>query len=689
MPLDSDRYSFKNVLSFGFVFFLILWSLELVTLLDANFSLLTGVRQFFPPIPYLVGRVGFVSIILFLAIFWKERKLKKIGKYEYAFNLFMILFVFLLAIRLDVIIRDPKYKLYANACLLVSTFLCFHRAKEVFWFLQLHVKVPVPELDFRYPLDEKPSDGIEGMGFSFRAKAEKNGYLNIEYPQQGMMVMGGAGAGKTFSTLNPILRVLPKKGYTGFVYDFKFPEQTTILYRAWMKCKGQKPNIFIINFVDPLHSHQGNPIRPENLENKTYIQEYSETLLKNLNPDWIKKPDFWYAESMNMVVAAMNFLKEYEPQFCTLPHLTSLILADLDRSIQLLCNDPDAYEEINSIKSALDKKAEGQISGVQASVQGPFKKINTPNIFWTLSGDDFDFDLNEPDDPKLLVVGNSSGLTGALGPVISLFAAVAMKKLNRQGKEKSTLFADEIQSLFIPKLEELPATGRSNKVATILACQDISQLVLKWGREATDALIANMGTQLYGMVNHVETAKKCCEIFGQDDFVKSSHSYSDHDSVSISTQRQHIVEPTMVMRQKRGHFMGKTSTGELFSCNIIAHGDKDNTDLPVVNRLLEKLSPNEQKDVIERNFRKVKDEVENLFIKYEKKKKEEILKIIELARNGDTDQLEDHVNRKLIVLKIKKDNLGIDFQASYVLTKENYRFTFAELDLTLNDLQNL
>jgi hypothetical protein len=143
------------------------------------------------------------------------------------------------------------------------------------------------------------------------------------------------------------------------------------------------------------------------------------------------------------------------------------------------------------------------------------------------------------------------------------------------------------------------------------------------------------------------------------------------------------------MRQKRGHFMGKTSTGDLFSCSIIAHGDKDETPLPVINKLLEKLSPQEQKDVIERNFRKVKEDIENLFIKYEKQKKEQILKIIELARNGDTEQLEDWVDRKLIVLKIKKDDAGIDAHASHILTKENYRFTFNELDLTINDLQNL
>lgn len=689
MTFDADKQSFKNVLNAGFILFLILWLLEFMALANINYGFFPGVRKYLPPIPYLVGRVGFIAVILIFSIFWKERKLIELGKYEYAINSFMILFVFLLAIRMDGIIHHPQNKFYTNVFLLASTFVCFRRAKEVFWFFQIQVKVSTPDLDARYPLSDQPSDGIDGMGFSFRAKAENKGYLNIEYPQQGVITLGGAGAGKSFSVLNPTLRVLPQNGYTGFVYDFKFPEQTTILYRAWLKAKAERPSLFIINFVDPLYSNQGNPIRPANLENKTYIQEYSETLLKNLNPDWIKKPDFWYQESHNMVVAAMVFLKEHEPQFCTLPHLTSLILADLDKSIQLLCNNPDTYEEINSIKGALVKKAEGQISGVQSSVQGPFKKINTPNIFWALSGDDFDFDLNEPDNPKLLVVGNSAGLTGALGPIISLFAAVSIKKLNRQGKKKSTFFADEIQSLFIPKLEELPATGRSNKVATFLACQDLSQLVLKWGREATDALIANMGTQFYGMMNHTETAKKCSEIFGQDDFTKVSHSYSDNDSVSVSTQRQNIVEPTTVMRQKRGHFLGKTSTGELFSCNIIAKGDSDNTPLHVINKLLEKLSPEEQKEVIERNYRKVKEDIEELFIKYEKKKKDQILKIFELARNGDTDQLEDWINRKLIVLKIKKDDAGIDFNASHILTKEDYKFSFSDLKITLEDLQDI
>jgi hypothetical protein len=43
--------------------------------------------------------------------------------------------------------------------------------------------------------------------------------------------------------------------------------------------------------------------------------------------------------------------------------------------------------------------------------------------------------------------------------------------MNQQGKRHSFFLLDEGPTLFIPKLDQLPATARSNKVATIYMAQ--------------------------------------------------------------------------------------------------------------------------------------------------------------------------------------------------------------------------
>lgn len=81
-----------------------------------------------------------------------------------------------------------------------------------------------------------------------------HGWINILSPQRGIMVIGIPGSGKTHSVYGPLFQQMPQKGYTMFVYDYKFAELTTIAYNELLDnyhCYRVKPKMYIVNFDDP------------------------------------------------------------------------------------------------------------------------------------------------------------------------------------------------------------------------------------------------------------------------------------------------------------------------------------------------------------------------------------------------------------------------------------------------------
>lgn len=54
----------------------------------------------------------------------------------------------------------------------------------------------------------------------------RKGYINAVSVFRGTLVIGTAGAGKSYSVYGPFIRQMIKKGYAMFVYDYKYPDLT-------------------------------------------------------------------------------------------------------------------------------------------------------------------------------------------------------------------------------------------------------------------------------------------------------------------------------------------------------------------------------------------------------------------------------------------------------------------------------
>ena len=63
----------------------------------------------------------------------------------------------------------------------------------------------------------------------------RNGWINIVNPFRGTLVLGTPGSGKSYSVYTPFMEQMIKKGYTMFVYDFKYPALTDDVFNIFMQ----------------------------------------------------------------------------------------------------------------------------------------------------------------------------------------------------------------------------------------------------------------------------------------------------------------------------------------------------------------------------------------------------------------------------------------------------------------------
>ena len=117
-----------------------------------------------------------------------------------------------------------------------------------------------------------------------------NGWINILLPQRASIVLGTPGSGKSFAVVNSYIKQQIEKGYSMYIYDFKFPDLSTIAYNHLMNhLDGYevKPKFYVINFDDPRRSHRCNPIHPDFMEDITDAYESAYTIMLNLNKTWV------------------------------------------------------------------------------------------------------------------------------------------------------------------------------------------------------------------------------------------------------------------------------------------------------------------------------------------------------------------------------------------------------------------
>lgn len=394
--------------------------------------------------------------------------------------------------------------------------------------------------------------------YNYKGKV-RDSWINVINPFRGSLVLGTPGAGKSYFVVRHIITQHIKKGFSMLIYDFKFDDLSVIAYNALLKYSGaykKKPSIWFIDFDNI--KHRCNPLDPERMEDITDAMESARTFMLGLNREWIKKQgDFFVESPINFVTALFWFLKKYEDgKYCTLPHAIELAQVEYEKLFALLQKEPEIEVLINPFISAWRNEAYDQLEGQIASAKISMARLVSPALYYVLSGNDFSLDLNNPDEPKIICLGNNPLKQQVYGAVLSLYISRAIKLVNQKNKLKSNLIFDEFPTIYFNNIDSLIATARSNKVATTLAVQDYSQLKKDYGREQAEVIMNIVGNIISGQVTG-DTAKQLSERFGKIMQERQSVSINSQDtSISKSTQLDFAIPASKISTLSSGEFVG-------------------------------------------------------------------------------------------------------------------------------------
>ncbi|SEN08512.1 Type IV secretory system Conjugative DNA transfer [Mucilaginibacter gossypiicola] len=394
--------------------------------------------------------------------------------------------------------------------------------------------------------------------YNYKGK-RRDSWINVINPFRGSLILGTPGAGKSYFVIRHIITQHIKKGFSMLIYDFKFDDLSIIAYNALLKYAGnykKKPSIWFIDFDNI--KHRCNPLDPDRMEDITDAMESSRTFMLGLNREWKKKQgDFFVESPINFVTALFWFLKKYENgKYCTLPHAIELAQVDYENLFALLQKEPEIEVLINPFISAWKNEAYDQLEGQIASAKISMARLVSPALYYVLSGNDFSLDLNNPEEPKIICLGNNPLKQQVYGAVLSLYISRGIKLVNQKNKLKSNLIFDEFPTIYFNNIDSLIATARSNKVATTLAVQDYSQLKKDYGREQAEVIMNIVGNIISGQVTG-DTAKQLSERFGKIMQERQSVSINSQDtSISKSTQLDFAIPASKISTLSSGEFVG-------------------------------------------------------------------------------------------------------------------------------------
>ncbi|HYF66713.1 MAG TPA: conjugal transfer protein MobC [Ohtaekwangia sp.] len=446
---------------------------------------------------------------------------------------------------------------------------------------------------------------------------KRKGWINLINPFRAVLVVGTPGAGKSYFVIRHIITQHIKKGFTMFLYDFKYDDLSKIAYNALLKYQSNYkriPKFFVINF-DKIN-HRCNPLEPSTMFDITDATESSRTIMLALNRDWIKKQgDFFVESPINFVTAIIWFLRKYKDgKYCTLPHVIELMQVDYDRLFSVLRTEPEIEVLINPFISAYLNDAMEQLEGQIASAKIGMARLSSPQLYYVLSGNDFTLDVNNPDDPKIVCVANNPQKQQIYGAVLSLYVARVTRLVNRKHQQKCSLVFDEWPTIYSNGIDTLMATARSNKVATTIGIQDYSQLKKDYGRDQAEVVMSIAGNIISGQVVG-DTAKLLSERFGKIVQQRESISINSHDtSVSRSTQLEYAIPPSAIATLSSGEFVGfvsdnpdqkinlKVFKGEIVNDHeAIAQEEKSYKEIPLARDV--------GQDAVDSSYRRIKADI--------------------------------------------------------------------------------
>ncbi len=458
----------------------------------------------------------------------------------------------------------------------------------------------------------------------------RRGWINVVNPFRATMVLGTPGSGKSYAVVNSYIKQHIEKGFSMYIYDFKFDDLSLIAYNHLLRhldAYPVKPMFCVINFDNPRKSNRCNPIAPEAMTDISDAYESAYTIMLNLNKTWIQKQGDFFVDSPIILLAAIIwYLKIYDGgRYCTFPHAIEFLNKPYEKIFPILTSYPELENYLSPFMDAWKGNAQDQLQGQIASAKIPLSRMISPQLYWVMTGNDFTLDINNPAAPKILCVGNNPDRQNIYSAALGLYNSRIVRLINKKGKLKSSVIIDELPTIYFRGLDNLIATARSNKVAVCLGFQDFSQLERDYGDKEAKVIQNTVGNIFSGQVVG-ETSKTLSDRFGKIVQMRQSHSVSnDNVTTSTNTQLDALIPPSKIANLTQGMFVGAVSDNfderidqKIFHAEIMIDNTKVKAEtasyvqIPEMTSFVDDNGRDCMNEIIEENYYRIKSDVDGI-----------------------------------------------------------------------------
>ena len=474
----------------------------------------------------------------------------------------------------------------------------------------------------------------------YYGKRWNSGWINVVNPFRASVVLGTPGSGKSYAVVNNYIKQMIEKGFALYIYDFKFDDLSVIAYnhlRTHLHCYKVPPKFYVINFDDPRRSHRCNPIDARFMTDISDAYESAYTIMLNLNKTWITKQGDFFVESPIILLAAIIwFLKIYDGgRYCTFPHAIELLNKKYADVFVILTSHPELENYLSPFMDAWKGGAQDQLQGQIASAKIPLSRMISPQLYWVMTGDDFTLDINNPDAPKILCVGNNPDRQNIYSAALGLYNSRIVRLINKKGKLKSAVIIDELPTIYFRGLDNLIATARSNKVAVCLGFQDFSQLTRDYGDKESKVIQNTVGNIFSGQVVG-DTAETLSKRFGKILQQRKSVSFAQGSTtLSTNTQMDSLIPPSKIGNLSQGMFVGAVADNfdekieqKIFHAQIVVDNERVKREtaayvpIPEISSFMGADGQDHMKEIIQANYERIRADVERI-VKTEMKRIED------------------------------------------------------------------
>ena len=472
------------------------------------------------------------------------------------------------------------------------------------------------------------SDCSVNLPTRYRYKgAWRQGWINVINPFRATQILGTPGSGKSYAVLNNYIKQHIEKGFSMLVYDYKFDDLTRIAYNHLLHYLDKytvKPKFCVINFDNPRKSNRCNPIDARFMDDISDAYESAYVTLLNLNKTWVdKQGDFFTDSAVILLAAIIWYLKIYDGgRYCTFPHAIEFLCQPLEKIFPILSSYPELENYLSPFMDAWKSNAQDQLQGQVASVKIPLSRMISPQLYWVLTGSDFTLDINNPEEPKILCMGNNPDRQSIYGAALGLYNSRLIRLINKKGKLKSSLIIDELPTIYIRGLDNLIATARSNKVSVCLGFQDFSQLERDYGEKEAKVIINTVGNIFSGQVVG-DTARTLSDRFGKIVQQRESHSVSnDSVTTSTNTQLETLIPASKISNLSQGMFVGSVADNfdepipqKIFHAEIVIDTEKVKAEtaayipIPDISSFIGEDGIDHMDEIVRENYYRVKADV--------------------------------------------------------------------------------